>query len=546
MGNNNWVEGDYLTTYTPYCRYHCPVYERARYGDVAYSEPKQVTNSGAIVVEDMSSLATYTGNWSQHTTSDQPPARGATGASYKSASNTAGTQVRYNLPMTGEYGIYVSMPTRYGLDTQARVRVAENGTTLDAGKVFNSAAYGDEWIYIGDYNLTNGNAFLVLDSANPGTYKTLASDAILLLPKGQQPQYATAKFTHATTQEGLHTVELVFANDHVGGSNVPVTVEYTNQAGQQVSRQFTANFHSSNNEQFTSLATLPDVRANTNISVTLSSKTNGYVYADAIRVKSGGEAGPSSLYFVHNDHIATPEAITDAAGNLVWQRHTTPFGDHMPQAVSGFLGEQQGFPGQHFDDTTGLSYNYFRDYDPTTGRYIQSDPIGLNGGLNTYGYVGGNPLGYVDPLGLSARDDLSEAFNAWKQTFPSPAGYWEAVQAMKDARAAAADVDTYGMTPAQSNYQGPADAIRHCVLACSLTQRLGREAAINILDYHERNESFNDEMDRQNNLMGCFIGEQADVGSCHQSCLENIDNLLTYRGKEGLSYSEPRPIGSLK
>jgi RHS repeat-associated protein len=118
-----------------------------------------------------------------------------------------------------------------------------------------------------------------------------------------------------------------------------------------------------------------------------------------------------TVYYLHNDHLGTPRVVTDASKTVVWRWDSDPFGSTAanddPDNDGTAFTLNLRFPGQYYDSETGLHYNYFRYYDPSTGRYITSDPIGLAGGLNTYGYVEGNPVNLTDPLGLAPPKPLS-------------------------------------------------------------------------------------------------------------------------------------------
>ncbi len=125
-----------------------------------------------------------------------------------------------------------------------------------------------------------------------------------------------------------------------------------------------------------------------------------------------GSGGAQKLYYVEADALGSPRVVVDptrgASGTAVWtwEIASEAFGTALPNQdpdgdATPFVFDMR-FPGQRYDSVSGLHYNYYRDYDPASGRYMESDPIGLAGGVSTYGYVGGNALRNIDPLGLAS------------------------------------------------------------------------------------------------------------------------------------------------
>ncbi len=121
-------------------------------------------------------------------------------------------------------------------------------------------------------------------------------------------------------------------------------------------------------------------------------------------VKTKNSAGQNTIAYYHHDHLGTPIQATDRSGIVVWSAQYNAFGRvsvTTPTATDDKLVIESNlrFPGQLEDVETGLYYNWHRYYDPEVGRYVTGDPIGLEGGVNFYSYVNGNPVNLIDPLG---------------------------------------------------------------------------------------------------------------------------------------------------
>ena len=140
-----------------------------------------------------------------------------------------------------------------------------------------------------------------------------------------------------------------------------------------------------------------------------NSTSNNSTISSPIQFTVNTPASTGQVYFIHTDQLNTPRLITNSTNVKVWQwDNNDPFGNNVPNDDPNNSNTHFSFNlrllGQYADSETGLNYNYFRDYSPQEGRYIESDPIGLEGGqFSTYAYVDSNPLLYTDEYGLGSK-----------------------------------------------------------------------------------------------------------------------------------------------
>ncbi|WP_239948909.1 RHS repeat-associated core domain-containing protein [Dyella terrae] len=170
------------------------------------------------------------------------------------------------------------------------------------------------------------------------------------------------------------------------------------------------------------------------------SNSRDYVWLGDLPVATVDTAsGVSTVSYVHADGLGTPRAIANTSGNTIWQLayQTNAFGEQQPTSANGFVYGLR-LPGQYYDAESGLANNVNRDYEAATGRYLQSDPIGLDGGLSTFAYVDSSPLNFFDPLGTSklqgtnnigGNDPLTPRLNAQS----NPDEVRRAIKAAEDA-----------------------------------------------------------------------------------------------------------------
>jgi RHS repeat-associated protein len=206
-------------------------------------------------------------------------------------------------------------------------------------------------------------------------------------------------------------------------------------------------------------------------------------------LKPNGGSGVGAFY-IHADHLNTPRRITRPSDNVVvWRWDADPFGktpvNEDPDGDTQFFAFHLRLPGQYLDSETGLHYNYFRTQDPATGRYLESDPIGLAGGINTYGYALSSPVLYFDPFGLDVYICKQPAFGFSR----NPIDHWWIKTDTREAGMGG----TRGNEPGNESGDRPGDPVQ-------------------VTDHTGRNKQDNASCEKVDNVDEKKVNEQLELG----------------------------------
>jgi len=309
------------------------------------------------------------------------------------------------VPAAGSYKVFARWTAHPNRATDAKYTVLhDGGTTL---VTIDQQQNNGTWILLGTFNLTPGlgQGASLTDQANG----FVIADAVMILD-ANAPEFNEATWTPGVAA-GQYEVYARWTSHPNRASNATYTINHAQGTATILKDQQVAG------GQFNLLGTFS---LNGSSTIVLDDRADGFVIADAIQLIPVVPA--QEMFFIHTDHLNTPRLIANSASQPVWQwNNDDPYGDNVPNEDPSGVGSftcNLRLPGQYFDVESDTNYNYFRSYDTESGRYIQSDLIGLSGGLNTYGYVGGSPLRFIDPYGLfSISEFIVDAGNFRQGTF---------------------------------------------------------------------------------------------------------------------------------
>ncbi len=375
---------------------------------------------GASVVDNADPGASVVGTWATSTS-----VSGYLGANYQvHAAGTGANTFTWNVPVAaaGTYEVYARWTAYPNRATNAAFTVA----TASGAQVvsMNQQLGAGQWNLVGTWVFDAGNAAVTLSDQANGY---VIADAVMLVPPGAAPNTATWTATLPTagwellgeyTFSGL--VGRVDLSDQADGYVVADAIKFEppgapleaatwspgniTPAAYDVYAQWTASANRSPTATYAVAHTAGTTEVIVNQQsgggawnllgiftfapgrgASLQASDAGYVVADGVRfVPAALQPTTGGIYYVHPDHLGTPRMITRASDNaIVWRwDNAEPFGDSQPNEDPSGVGRfayNLRLPGQYFDAETGKHYNYFRDCDPSIGRYVESDPSGLAG-----------------------------------------------------------------------------------------------------------------------------------------------------------------------